>query len=412
MIYACLWLFTGLMSKRFQQTILILLVLQFFLAGAATADDQPVLYRAVTVGESRMLTEPGSWGETVMYVKKGRHVDILEVLPNFVYIRTEHRLGYLYRSRVMNVRAVDPVNTPPFGVIVYGYMAKADGDAFVLAAPDNGAEVLATLHNGARLAIIGFENGWGKVIYKRQYGYINPASLRDMMTVKSAPDENSFRAPLAVYTTYYKTTDSDTNIGRMQNIQLACEKLSAITLQPGQKLDFNRDIGPYNEENGYHIAPILADGKLRLNYGGGTCQVSSTLYNVLLQLPGITVIKRRAHGANGASYLPHGVDAAVGNSALNLIYRNDYDFPIRVDASSQDGALYISMWREEDLQQELEMRRISTPPSVTEPDNEETEADIEVPDIQSEFPEPAEDDLDPADEESSEKPPFQWKTIE
>ena len=75
------------------------------------------------------------------------------------------------------------------------------------------------------------------------------------------------------------------------------------------------------------------------------CQVSSTLYNVVLQLPGITVLQRRAHGDNGASYLPIGVDAAVGNSALNFRFRNDYPFPIRIDASAQDGALTIAIYK-------------------------------------------------------------------
>ena len=51
----------------------------------------------------------------------------------------------------------------------------------------------------------------------------------------------------------------------------------------------------------------------------------------------------------------------MGNSSLNLIYRNDYDFPIRVDASAQDGALYISMWREDDLREELAIRSRFTP---------------------------------------------------
>ena len=37
--------------------------------------------------------------------------------------------------------------------------------------------------------------------------------------------------------------------------------------------------------------------------GGGICQVSSTLYNVLLQLPRLTILHRRAHGDNGAPYL-------------------------------------------------------------------------------------------------------------
>ena len=362
------------------------------LCGTALADDRPVLYRATTVGESRVLTEPGSWGETVIYVPKGKRVEILEVLPNFLYIRAEHREGYMYRSRVEDVRPVDPVNTPPYGVIVYGYMAKAAGDAAVYAEPDARSEQLALLHDGARLGIIGFENGWAKVIYKRQYGYLSAADLREVVTVKSAVDDAALKAPLAVYTSYYKTDDTEANQGRILNIQNACARLSGIVLAPGQSLDFNADIGPYGPQNGYHVAPVLTDGKLKLNYGGGTCQVSSTLYNVLLQLPGITVLKRRAHGANGASYLPHGVDAAVGNSTLNLIYRNDYDFPIRVDASAQDGALYMSMWREDDLEEELELRRLSAPVPY-----EEEETAAEAPDEADAAV--SEEDLPPLDDD-------------
>ncbi len=376
--------------------MLVLLVLPC----AAAAEDLPVLYRAVTVGESRMLTEPASWGQTVTYVPKGRRVEIMEVLPNFLYIRAENYEGYMYRSRVMDVRAVDPVNTPPYGVIVYAYMAKVSGDAPVYAEPNRLSEQLVTLHDGAKLGIIGFESGWAKVIYKRQYGYLNAADLKEVVTVKSAVDDAALKAPLAVYTTYYKTDDTEANQGRIMNIRNACARLSSIVLNPGEKLDFNADIGPYGPQNGYHVAPVLTSGKLKLNYGGGTCQVSSTLYNVLLQLPGITVLKRRAHGANGASYLPHGVDAAVGNSTLNLIYRNDYDFPIRVDASAQDGALYMSMWREDDLETELELRRISTPvpyeeeealPEAEEIDSHDEEAvteDISVEDLPPEDDEP------------------------
>ena len=329
------------------------------LCAAVSAERQPALYRAVTVGESRMMTEPGDWGETVTYLKKNRGVEILAVEPNFLYVRSGEFEGWIYRSRVKNVRRVDPVNTPPYGVVPFGYMACAQGDAPVMAEPDARSKLLITLHDGARLGIIGFENGWAKVIYKRQYGYLNTSFLRDITAVKAAPEEGTLKAPLAVYTSYYKTDDTEANQGRMMNIKVACEKLSSIVLQPGDKLDFNAQIGPYTLKNGYFVAPILTEGKMALNYGGGTCQVSSTLYNVLLQLPGITVLKRRAHGDNGASYLPHGVDAAVGNSALNLIYRNDYDFPVRVDASAQDGALYMSMWREDDFEKEMEVRRFA-----------------------------------------------------
>ena len=47
-------------------------------------------------------------------------------------------------------------------------------------------------------------------------------------------------------------------------------------------------------------------------------------------------------------YLPMHQDAAVGNSSLNLIFRNDYDFPIRILAESTgEGVLTIQIFRAE-----------------------------------------------------------------
>ena len=89
-------------------------------------------------------------------------------------------------------------------------------------------------------------------------------------------------------------------------------------------------------------SPVLIDGGTVAGYGGGTCQVSTTLYNALLQLhEGITILWRRPHGPGGAKYAPHGVDAAVGAVNLNLEFRNDYDFPITLDCTVLNGALCI-----------------------------------------------------------------------
>ena len=84
----------------------------------------------------------------------------------------------------------------------------------------------------------------------------------------------------------------------------------------------------------------------QIGYGGGTCQSSSTLYNTVRQLPGITVLMRRPHGPGCARYLPMHQDAAVGNESLNFIFRNDYGFPIRILAQSTgEGVITIQIFR-------------------------------------------------------------------
>lgn len=269
--------------------------------------------------------------------------------PSFAYVTCARYnvTGYVKRLCLEWPKVQDETTTPPYGVDFNHYIATVKAaDAPVWTDTEKG-EALITLHQGAKISFIGFEDGYAKLIYHRQYGYIDSNLLNDPIPVYYNPESSQPDAPIASYTSFYKITTDETNLGRMKNIGVACEKLCALDLPCGSIMDFNKQIGPYRKDNGYFPAPVLTDGKTTLGYGGGTCQVSSTLYNVLLQLPGITVLQRRAHGDNGASYLPIGVDAAVGNSALNLRFRNDFPFPIRIDASAQDGALTIAIYRRE-----------------------------------------------------------------
>ena len=40
------------------------------------------------------------------------------------------------------------------------------------------------------------------------------------------------------------------------------------------------------------------------------------------------------------------MDAASGTKTQNFIFRNDFDFPIRIDASTHDLALFVAIYKE------------------------------------------------------------------
>ena len=280
---------------------------------------------------------------------KNVRVNVHALYPAFVLVSYagDKLTGYVSRSCLEEPRIPDPENTPPYGVDFNRFVTRIAAQDAPVTAAIGGGETLITLHEGARVSLIGFENGYGKLIYHRQYGYIDSRLMDEIIPVYEFPEDAGADKPIAAYTSFYKITDDESNINRMNNIAVACKKLCEFPIPAGADLNFNRDMGPYKASSGYMPAGVLVDGNLQQGYGGGTCQVSSTLYNVVLQLPGLTVLQRRAHGNNGASYLPIGVDAAVGNSSLNFRFRNDYPFGIRIDAHSQDGALTIAMYRAE-----------------------------------------------------------------
>ena len=327
--------------------------------------NSPALYRGKitdVIGEYSIYSEKNIDSPRVVRGIKNVQVDILYVGLVWVIVRYEGKIGYVKREYLSkDFEAYDPVNTAPFQVQKHQYIATVARDCYVRKTmtkepleEKNYKSYWVKLNPGTQISIWQFQNGWAIVNYMRSYGYIDPNDLKDLIPVSPTDTPISKESPIAAYTSYYTmkhllpgaTKETKTNnLNRIWNIGHGAEKITRTGLmQPGDVFNGNKkNIGPYRE---YKLAIGLVNGQAVLSSGGGTCQVSSTLYNVLCQLPGLTILKRRPHGYGGASYLPIHCDAAVGNDSLNLIFRNDYDFPIQlVGKSSGDGALLMLIYR-------------------------------------------------------------------
>ena len=279
--------------------------------------------------------------KVVKTMSAGNKIQIMDVYPGWVSIKlTGKTVGYVMRHRIDVTDNPDPVNVPDYPIAPMRYYAVIDRDVEVKADKDVESDTLSLLTSGAKVSIMGLEDGWAVVIHKRQYGYINTNDLAEILPV--APDVEKAEAgqPISVFNSFYND-----NPDRIVNLGVCCRFISKV-LQPGETMNFNNVVSPFNAANGYRLAPVLKDGETKMGYGGGSCQVSSTLWDALMQLPGITVLRRNPHGDNAASYLPHGMDAASGTDSQNFIFRNDFDFPIRIDASTHDLALFVAIYKE------------------------------------------------------------------
>ena len=308
------------------------------------AESKPALYNAIITmnypkSTTTVYAEMDRLSKKLATYRAGKRLQVTAVYPGWVEIQLGSGLGYVLRNRVDQVTPIDPVNTPPYGVEVYTYTAEITQDTPVLFQPDPEAEVLNMLTAGAKVALLGVENGYAKLVHKREYGYIDTRLLKEIVPIAPNVDMGDEDTPISVFCSFYSN-----NQDRINNLEVACRYLSR-TLKPGENLDFNNTVGPFTPQNGYLPAPVLIDGVTKMGYGGGSCQISSTLYNAVLQLPGVTIVERHPHGASGAAYLPHGVDASSG--ALNFRMRNSYDFPIRIEATCHDLCLFMAIYRDD-----------------------------------------------------------------
>lgn len=142
---------------------------------------------------------------------------------------------------------------------------------------------------------------------------------------------------------------------RTQNIRLAGQRLDGCVLPPGATLSFNQIVGSrQSADSAFKPAPVFSDkGRVRA-LGGGVCQVSSTLYAVVL-LTDLQVLERHAH-AMPVPYLAPGLDATVSN-ALDLKIRNPHPFAVQIRVRVEGRRLHVEVWAEQPLRQKVTLSR-------------------------------------------------------
>ena len=142
---------------------------------------------------------------------------------------------------------------------------------------------------------------------------------------------------LASYSTYFKPWDADRNA----NLRLATNRIHGQVLKPGEMFSYNAIVGHRNQKEGFRMAPVILDGKLVPDWGGGVCQVSSTLYNAAL-LADLEIVDRSNHG-RAIGYVPLGFDATVVDGQIDFKFKNNLKRSIMIYSTVTEDELIFSV---------------------------------------------------------------------
>lgn len=159
----------------------------------------------------------------------------------------------------------------------------------------------------------------------------------------------------------FKTSFTSSNSNRSTNIRLCSEKINGTVLMPGETFSFNQVVGKRTPEAGFKPATAYSGGKVVQEYGGGICQVSSTLYNAVLYA-NLEITERTNHGYK-PSYVDPGLDATVSWGGPDFKFTNNRDYPIRIvcDTSNKILNIYIyGLKRDTDYKVVLDAQYVST----------------------------------------------------
>lgn len=130
---------------------------------------------------------------------------------------------------------------------------------------------------------------------------------------------------------------------RYSNIELACETLNNTIVKSGETFSLWNTLGCPTKEKGYEKAKsFTSDGKVIKSYGGGICQVSTTIYNAILEIEGIKVTERHEHSRD-VVYVKDGKDAAVSYKSADLKFKNNLDYDIKIKADVKNNKVVIKI---------------------------------------------------------------------
>ena len=146
---------------------------------------------------------------------------------------------------------------------------------------------------------------------------------------------------LGTYTTSYAGSAS----GRCANVENGASLINGTVLYPGESFSVYSKVAPFTAANGYHLAGSYSNGQTVQTYGGGICQVSTTLYNAVLRAE-LNVTERLNHSMT-VHYVPLSADAAISGTDKDLKFTNNLDHPIYIQGTAGGSSITFTIYGKE-----------------------------------------------------------------
>jgi vancomycin resistance protein YoaR len=128
----------------------------------------------------------------------------------------------------------------------------------------------------------------------------------------------------------YKTTNlvgravtsfAGSSAARIKNIKVGVSKFNGVLIAPGEEFSAVEAIGYVNAEEGYEKEFVIKGDKSIKEYGGGLCQIATTLFRLALDA-GLPITERKNHSYVVGYYGP-GLDATIYGPHPDVRFVND-----------------------------------------------------------------------------------------
>ncbi|MGI5826845.1 MAG: VanW family protein [Patescibacteria group bacterium] len=140
---------------------------------------------------------------------------------------------------------------------------------------------------------------------------------------------------------------SGSSKNRRHNIKVGADTLHGLLIAPGEEFSLIKALGDMDASGGYLPEYVIKGDKTQLEYGGGLCQVATTIFRSALG-SGLPITMRQNHSYRVSYYEPAGMDAAIYDPLPDVRFINDSPDYILIQARIDGDDLYFDFWGKED----------------------------------------------------------------
>ena len=261
-----------------------------------------------------------------------------------------------YTADIDQIKEYLEANTDEMNQDAVNYGLKRENGVFTITDGQNGVAV--DIDTSAQEILSYIEDNWN--------GSAASIELAAKVVEPEGTKEQLERVTdvLGTFTTDFSTSSA----GRAQNVKNGASKINGHVVYPGEQFSVYETVNPFTAENGYELAGSYENGTTVQTYGGGICQVSTTLYNALIRAE-VTIDERYCHSMI-VSYVQPSMDAAIAGTYKDLKFTNNYDFPIYIEGYTSGMQITFTIYGEETRSADREVIFESETTSTTEPETQ------------------------------------------
>ena len=211
--------------------------------------------------------------------------------------------------------------------------------------------VVGNLVKGTLFNIVGITNNdWYAIEYNNDICYISNEvatviTEEEYQAYITKLEKGNFNESTATLIGSYSTDYKPANTNRGYNVEKASSEMDCLIIPPNAIFNWCRDMGPCGKDEGYMSSDEIVNGQYVTGYGGGICQVSSTLCAAVIKSEAKFEFIERYKHSKTQKYIPRELDATVSYPTTNFVVKNCNDFPIMIKSYCNDGNVIVELYK-------------------------------------------------------------------